>query len=216
MSLSEARKRPVVGLMGGRFDPIHYGHLRMALELKQTLSLTEMRLLPSALPPHKSAQCRAADRLAMVKLAVYHCAELSVDEREFARTGPSYTVDTLCSIREDLGGDTSLLWVMGWDAFTQFDQWHQWQDILTLAHVVVLARPGKAAALPKVLQVLIDRDDNVDQIYTQASGAVVPLNLSQLAISSTLIRQLLAKGHSPKFLLPDRVLQHIVDNGWYQ
>ena len=133
---------PPIGVFGGTFDPIHYGHLRAALEVKEALELSSVLFLPSSGPPHRRAPiASAAQRLQMVRLAVEGQPGFSVDDREIARGGVSYMVDTLVSLRSELG-DTPLCLILGMDAFLGLDRWHRWHDLPGLTHFAVGHRPG--------------------------------------------------------------------------
>jgi len=138
--MTERRK---IGIFGGTFDPIHIGHLRMALELKEQLGLDEMRLLPCHQPPHRDApQVSSVQRVEMLRIALQDCPELQLDERELLRDKPSYTYDTLMELRAELGSEVSLVLCMGEDAFAGLPTWYRWQELIRLAHLVVIARPG--------------------------------------------------------------------------
>ena len=131
-----------VGLLGGTFDPVHFGHLRSAVEVCEQLQLDELRLIPSARPPHRGMPgATAAQRLRMVELALGQGGGLQVDDRELQRERPSYTVETLESLRQELGSDVALFMVLGWDAFCGLPSWHRWESLLELANLVVLQRP---------------------------------------------------------------------------
>ena len=141
--MSYNAKAGPIGRFGGTFNPVHYGHLRSALELVEHLGLVECRLMPSAQPPHRDAPaCSAAHRAAMVELAVRGEPQLVCDYRELDRDGPSYTVDSLQEMRNEMGAAQSLALVVGCDALLGLPTWHRWQSLLDLAHIVVLARPG--------------------------------------------------------------------------
>ena len=132
-----------IGILGGTFDPIHYGHLRLAEELAGTLKLDQVRLVPSGTPPHRSAPgVSAAHRLAMVELAAAGNPRFSVDGREVRRTGPGYTFDTLAELRKEAGDTRPLALLVGADAFLEFATWHRWHEIFGLAHIAVAHRPG--------------------------------------------------------------------------
>lgn len=207
-----------VGVLGGTFNPIHYGHLRSALELVQHLQLEGLRLMPCAQPVHREEPtCSAKHRAAMVELAVAEEDSLSCDTRELARIGPSYTIDSLIELREELGAAYSLTMVMGCDAVLHIAKWHRWQELLDWAHIVILARPGWV--LPdsgEVSQWLREhRVADCDVLRTHAAGALLVEELRPLAISATEIRALLASGHSPRYLLPASVLDYIYSNNLY-
>ena len=210
------RKR--IGIFGGTFDPIHIGHLRMALEIKQQLQLDEMRLLPCYLPPHRPAPGATADqRVAMLKLALQDCAELVIDERELQRNQPSYTYDTLCELRAEVGDEISLCLCMGMDSFATLDSWHNWKQLLQLAHIVVVARPGWFLPESGAVAELLNLHRNpIDAIAQRAHGAIVMLEQRLLPIWATDIRAQIHAGSSPQFLVPDAVGNYIRGQQLYQ
>jgi nicotinate-nucleotide adenylyltransferase len=198
----------VIGLLGGTFDPIHYGHLRPALEVFETLGLTEMRLIPAGVPPHRRRPAATtAQRLAMVQAAIDGMPGWRVDTREVDRPGPSYMVDTLASVRAEIGTEPLAL-LLGRDAYGALATWHRWTGILELAHVVVMARLGLALPERGVMGAVTAqrRVDDPAALRQDGAGRVYPCPVTQLAISGTAIRGLLAAGRSPRFLLPDPVL----------
>ncbi len=210
------RKR--IGIFGGTFDPIHIGHLRIALELKQQLQLDEMRLLPCYLPPHRPTPGASANqRVDMLEIALQDCADLQIDKRELQRDKPSYTYDTLHDLRAEVGEQTSLCLCMGMDSFATLDTWHNWGQLLQLAHILVVARPGwllpESGAVADLLQSC--RGDSA-AIAQQAAGAIVVLEQRLLPISATDIRAQIRTGNSPQFLVPDGVWNYIRRNGIYQ
>lgn len=204
-----------VGLLGGTFDPVHFGHLRSAIEVREQLQLDELRLIPSARPPHRDMPgATAAQRLRMVELAVGQGGGLQVDDRELQRQRPSYTVETLESLRLELGADVALFMVLGWDAFCGLPGWHRWQDLLELANLVVLQRPDYDLEVPEVLKDLLAAR-SADQ-PERSHGQIICLSQTPLAISATHIRTLVGNGASPRFLLPDAVLDYIENEGLYR
>lgn len=209
--------RKTLGIFGGTFDPIHLGHLRLALELKQQLSLDEMRLIPGHKPPHRERpQVSSAQRLEMLKLALQDCPQLHWDDRELRREKNSYTYDTLCELRKELGSDISLVLCMGEDAFAGISTWYCWQELIRLAHIVVIARPGWS--IPDqgdVRQFLQQHQGIVADLKRQTSGKIVMQSLRMLPISATEIRQQIARGESSQFLLPDSVWKFIQANRLY-
>ena len=218
MSDTNAPPGPV-GVFGGTFDPVHYGHLRSALELVERLQLQQLRLMPSAVPPHRDMPtCSADHRAAMVELAVAGEPRLACDSRELQRQGTSYTIDSLMELRRELGEERGLCLVMGCDAVLAITSWHRWQELLNWAHVVVIARPGWQ--LPEVGEVAdwIQRHrlGSPGQLGEQPCGGVLVEELRPLAISSTEIRGLLATGHSARYLLPQAVLDYIESHSLYQ
>ena len=207
-----------IGLLGGTFNPVHYGHLRSAIEVRERLGLDELRLVPSARPPHRDApEVSAEQRLAMVQLALSNTAELSVDDRELQRDKPSWTVDTLASLRAELGADVPLFFILGWDAFCGLPGWHRWQELLGLAHLVILQRPDFDQDVPEALKDLLAARTaaSLDAVHG-AAGQIITLEQTPLAISATQIRHLIRHGQSARFLLPDLVLDYIHTHGLYR
>lgn len=210
--------RKCIGIFGGTFDPIHFGHLRLALELKQQLALDEMRLLPCYIPPHRASPAVSAQqRLAMLQLALADCEDLSWDARELQREKPSYTYDTLRELRAEFGADASLSWCMGTDSFAGLETWHRWSELIDLAHLVVVARPGWS--LPTqgpIAQLVAQRSVTVEAIRTSPAGNVAILESRLLPISATEIRAQIEAGESPQFLVPDAVWNYIRTQGLYR
>ena len=204
----------VIGLLGGTFNPIHFGHLRMAQELAESLSLDEVRFIPSANPPHKPAPAVSAEhRAEMVKLGITNNPVFKFDDRELHRVGASYTVDTLQSLRDELGDKVSLILFMGSDAFTQFHTWHRWQDIITLCHIALVQRPlaAKTEPLPKVLDTFLHNHytENADDLREISAGYVTMQAITALDISSTAIRNGLQLKKSARYLMPDNVIDYL-------
>jgi nicotinate-nucleotide adenylyltransferase len=207
-----------IGIFGGTFDPVHFGHLRAATEAAEKLPLEQFRLLPAGSPPHRSSTFASAEhRLAMLSLATAAYPELVVDDREIRRCGESYMVDTLVEIRAE-AGDSPLVLMVGQDAVNQLDSWHEWRRLFDLAHLVVMRRPGSrhhySGELFEVLQPRMTEDP--DFLTQSPAGMVLPLEVTQLEISSTGIRQLFKTGKSPRFLLPESVINYIYEHGLYQ
>ena len=207
----------MIGVYGGTFDPVHYGHLRTALEVQQQLGLTELRFIPAASPPHRQPpQATARQRLAMVTRALAGQPGMRVDDRELGRAGPSYMVDTLASLRAEYPA-TPLVLILGMDALLGLPGWYQWTRLLELAHIAVMERPGVALPAEGELAELVRRHRVADAgaLALQPAGGMAFVPVSQLAISATTIRALLAAGRSPRFLLPDSVLDYIRNEGLY-
>jgi nicotinate-nucleotide adenylyltransferase len=210
---------PLVGVFGGTFNPVHYGHLRSALELVERLQLEQLRLMPSAQPPHREApQCSAAHRAAMVELAVAGEPRLACDARELRRAGRSYTIDSLIELRSELGPETGLCMVLGCDAVLDITSWHRWQELLDWAHIVVIARPGwELPSAGTVAQWLsAHRLEDPRALRQQPTGGIVIEELRPLAISSTEIRDLLAAQRSARYLMPQSVLDYIQTHQLYR
>lgn len=207
-----------IGIFGGTFDPVHVGHLRMALELKQHLALDEMRLLPCHQPPHRDTPgVTSVHRAAMVRLAVETCPELDIDVRELQRDQASYTVDTLIELRQELGPNVSLCLAMGMDSLVTLNTWHRWQELLELAHIVVAARPGwSMPESGEVAELLIEYGADKTVLSARPFGSIVVDTLRLLPISATEIREQIRVGISPQFLLPEPVWAYICEQGLYQ
>lgn len=211
-----------VGILGGTFNPIHFGHLRMAQELAESLSLNEVRFIPSANPPHKPMpQVSAAHRAAMVQLAIADNPLFKLDNCELLRTGASYTIDTLQSLRDELGAQASITLFMGTDAFTKLNTWHRWQDLLSLCHIGLVARPSvpnqPKTGLPKVLESYLQQHytELADDLAAHPCGSIHMQPITALDISSTAIREALQNKQSARYLLPDAVLSYIKEHQLY-
>lgn len=202
----------MIGILGGTFDPVHYAHLRCALELQQSLGLEQVRFVPCRMPPHRGAPFATPEqRLAMLELAIADQAGFVADARELRREGPSYTVDTLASLREEFGS-TPLCLILGMDAFLGLDTWHRWERLAGLAHIVAMRRPGRdvAAASAPIRALLEERlVEEPQQLRHSPAGCVMLWTVTQIEISGTRIRDLVARGRNVRYLLPDRVLDYI-------
>jgi len=213
-----------IGILGGTFNPIHYGHLRMAQELADDLHMDAIRFIPAANPPHKNAVTISAEhRAAMVGLAIANNPQFMLDERELHRTGTSYSIDTLLSLRAELGDDTSLTLFMGSDAFTQFHTWHRWQEILQHCHIALVQRPhtNKNQAgnpLPKILEDFLHAHytENGEDLQSSAAGYITMRQVTALDISSTAIRTAFKQHVSTRYLMPDSVIDYIKNHQLYK
>lgn len=206
-----------MAIFGGTFDPVHYGHLRAAAEIAERLKVSDFRLLPAGQPPHRDGTwAEAFHRLAMLELAVAPYADLHVDEREVRRQGPSFMVETLESVRAEIG-PVPLLLCVGQDAANQLDHWHRWRELIDLAHLVVMTRPNSLPSYPAVLAEALESRwvARARDLMRSPAGLVCHVEVTQLAISSTDIRRQLARGWDPRFLLPATVLSYIRKHGLY-
>ena len=206
-----------IGLLGGTFDPIHIGHLRAAVEVIEFLELDELRLIPSARPPHRrQPQTAAMHRLRMVELAVAGVDGLTVDDRELKRERPSYSVETLESLRQELGDSVQLLLLLGWDAFCGLPGWYRWDELLDLCHILVLQRPDANTEAPEELRNLVAARSTSDPLaLTGAAAQISSTWQTPLEISATHIRERRRAGRSIRFLTPDAVLNYIQAQGLY-
>ena len=210
----------LIGLLGGTFNPIHNGHLRLAQELAEALNFNEVRFIPSAQPPHKAVpEVSAQHRAAMVQLAISDNPLFKLDTRELARSGASYTIDTLISLQEELGGSVALCLVMGSDAFSKLNTWHRWQALLDYCHIILVQRPTSAtqAQLAEELSVLLHDHytENVSDLADENAGYIHMQKITALDITSTNIRAQLEASFSPRYLMPDNVLDYIKNNKLY-
>ena len=213
-----------IGLMGGTFDPVHYGHLRAADEVRAALGLAEVRLVPAGDPPHRAAPSASAEqRLAMLDLAVAEFPGLVVDPREIARDGKSYTVLTLEELRAEAPMRAIVL-IVGVDAFAGFPTWHRWREVFALAHVVVVTRPG-ASIDDAIGGALADEwvaraTADASKLESTPAGTIFVQSIRPQPISSTVIRRVLAQGHAGvaevRGLLPPAVLAYIDRNQLYR
>lgn len=206
-----------VGILGGTFDPIHFGHLRLALELYSTLDLAEVRFIPCFQPVHRKLPTASPEqRLAMVKCAIASEEHFRIDEREIRRKDPSYMIDTLHELRKELP-ETPLCLLLGIDAFLHFPSWHRWEEILDLTHLVVAHRPQYHLPHTGIIADLIKErlQAEVSSIYDKISGNILLHPITSLDISATDIRKQIAMGKNPRYLLPDSVHDYIQQQGIY-
>lgn len=220
-----ANTKPL-GIFGGTFDPVHFGHLRLAEEAIDRLGLVGVRWIPAGQPAHRATpQVTAAQRLAMVRLAIADNQRFELDASEIETPTPSYTVPTLerlRSVSESNTGDAqrALVLLLGADAFVGLPDWHRWEALFELAHIAVAHRPGfpiDADKLPPALsKVYRQRHSASPAVLAETpAGRIVPFAMTQLAISATQIRTLLAAGCSPRYLLPDALIAYIQETNLY-
>ncbi|HEX6138262.1 MAG TPA: nicotinate-nucleotide adenylyltransferase [Casimicrobiaceae bacterium] len=212
-----------LAILGGTFDPVHYGHLRLADDVRTALALPEVRLVPAANPPHREPpRASARDRVAMLRLAVHEFPGLVVDTREIARGGKSYTVDTLTELRAEMP-HRPLALLVGADAFRGLASWHRWRTLFELAHLIVVPRPGvtigAGLADPLAREWATRRIGDPRGLRTRASGAIFVQSVTAQPISATGIRAALARGDAGSVemagLVPVAVLAYIESNRLY-
>jgi nicotinate-nucleotide adenylyltransferase len=204
-------------VFGGTFDPVHFGHLRPALEVMEKLGLAEVRMLPSARPPHRGQpRVTAEHRLAMLKLALTGQSRLVADDCELRREGPSYMVDTLETLQQG-SPSVPLALIIGQDAANGLDRWHDWRRLFELAHIVVMRRPDAEACYgtPLADEMNGRLAESPSCLHRKAAGCVLPLQITQLDISATTIRGMFARGRSPDFLTPPAVIEYIREHQLY-
>lgn len=206
-----------IGVFGGTFDPVHFGHLRTAFEVQARLGMQEVRFIPCADPPHREAPVAPAGlRLRMLEAATSGVEGFSVDDRELERGGPSYTVDTLRSLRAEFP-DKALCLLLGLDAFAGLAGWLDWQALPELAHIVVARRPGASAPsdgdVGRLLQARRVREP--ERMRAAPRGLIHVIDVTQLEISSSRLRSSMAEGLSPVYLLPAAVLKILIESNCY-
>lgn len=211
-----------LGLFGGTFDPIHFGHLRLATELAEAFRLERVLFVPAGLPYHRGRDAHATSdqRLTMVKLAIGRDARFDVDDRELRREGPTHTYDTLAEVRKERGPDTPLVFLTGSDAFSKVDTWHRWLDLFGLAHFVVAIRANDEewqskgpGAFPRDAWPRVTLDPR--ELLSAPAGKVMSYFMTPIAISSTAIRNLAADGASIRYLTPDPVVEYVRSHRLY-
>ncbi len=214
-----------IGILGGTFDPIHNGHLRIAQEALEQCELAQVRFVPCGTPPHRPApKAPAKSRWEMVRLALNSHPDFQVDVHEIFRTDPCYTVDTLTALRTELGAQQSLCLILGGDAFLQLHTWRDWKRLFDLAHIVVLQRAGclplgnamgsADAALQEEYRTRLA--PGAKALHESPCGTIFVADMPALEISSTDIRRRCAEGKNVRFLTPDVVANYINTNSLYR
>jgi nicotinate-nucleotide adenylyltransferase len=197
-----------IAILGGTFDPVHNGHLRVAWEAGEALD-ADVWLMPANMPPHRASPvASAAQRVALLRAALAGQLRLQLDERELRRARPSYTVDSLREMRAESGSDRPLILLIGADAFAALTTWHEWRALFGLAHIAVLTRPGHDLDLPLELgaEIAPRRVHLAAELRGSAAGRVLGLPVTPLEISASAVRALLAEGREPRWLGPDALL----------
>ncbi|MBC7944255.1 MAG: nicotinate-nucleotide adenylyltransferase [Burkholderiales bacterium] len=221
-ALAESPPVDAIGVLGGTFDPIHFGHLRLAEEITDGCGLSQVRVIAAGTPPHRRApRASAQQRFDMVCAAVNGNARLVADQSEIFSEQPCFTVDTLSGLRAEFGAQTPICLILGADAFLQLMTWHRWRQLFEIAHLVVAQRPGYTldqSSLPAPLAVEFEARFNSDarSIHDRAHGIIVKVAITALDISATELRAHIAARRSARYLLPDIVLDYIRANTLYQ
>lgn len=220
-----------IGLFGGTFNPIHFGHLRPVLEIKESFSLDRVFFIPSALPPHKAATgiAEAQDRYRMIELAIAGQKGFAVSDVELHRPGPSYSIDTVSHFQSSLPDTTRLYLILGVDAFLEIDTWKSFQEFFKRVPFIVMSRPMEEPSLQKPLtQHGMDAwiKEKLSEKYRYSpedSGylheekqPIFKAEVTGLNISATKIRSLVRRGKSVRYLLPDAVAGYIQTKGLYE
>jgi len=208
----------MIAMLGGSFDPVHVGHCRVAIEVRDQLQIDQVRLIPCGQPPHREQFiATAAQRLQMLELAVADEPAIVVDDRELRLNRTSYTVYTLTDLRKEFVQQPICL-IIGVDAYQQLATWCRWTQLFELAHLIVVQRPGYQVITSTVVAQYTEqrRISNPQQLFQERSGMLYFLEIPALDISSTRIKQLAATGKSIRYLVPDAVYNWIRDNQMYQ
>ena len=208
--------RKSIGILGGTFDPIHFGHLRAALEIFEQFSFQEVRLIPCKSPVHRTEPLASAvDRVNMVKIAIEN-SPLLLDEKEMRREGPSYSVDTLTELRKEYP-DASLCMIIGVDAFLDLPSWHEWEKLLDLTNIIVMCRAGWEMPTNGVMYNLFKKSmlKPKENIINFNAGKILSHQITALNISASTIRGYIQSGYSPQFLLPAKVWEYIQQHALY-
>lgn len=211
----------MIAIFGGTFDPIHFGHLRLAEELGALLEAESVVFIPVGNPPHRNANLAPAhQRVAMLELAVAGNPRFRLDLRETRKTTPSYTIETLTELRAEYG-DSPLALLLGSDAFMGLASWHRWQELFDLAHIVVAHRPGfspdwRQGVAPTLREQIEARLlDDVAGLKSTPAGRIFLHAITALDISASAIRRMMQSGQSAQYLLPDSVIDYIQSNSLY-
>jgi nicotinate-nucleotide adenylyltransferase len=214
---------PLIGIFGGTFDPIHYGHLRVAEEIAEMVSLKEMRFVPAGIPRLRRAPIASHQhRAAMVRVAIRGNSRFILDEREIRRRSVSYSVESLREFKQELGECVILCFITGADAFMKLAEWHSWRELFGLCHFIIAARPGHALitnreTLPRELKEECAQRwvSGADSLKRASSGLIFIAPTTLLDISATIIRTRIAAGKSIRYLIPDAALDYIAANHLY-
>ena len=209
----------LIGILGGTFDPVHNGHIRMAIECYERLGLEEVRLVPLHTPPHRSEPVASPEqRHKMLEKATQKLDVLKVDDCELTKGGISYTIETVKTMRKKFNGK-SLCLLMGTDAFNSMYTWYQWKDLLNFVHIVIAERPGNTTRPdnPELQDLLVSRQAcNLTSLYDSPSGKIFEITIPLLDISSSQIRNIFLSKKNPAMLLPDNIIEYIETNHIYE
>jgi len=214
--MNDTKKTPI-GILGGTFDPIHYGHLRCAKNITEILNLSEMRFIPCKTPVHKTARATTEQRLAMLQLALDGMDNCILDDREIRRETRSYMVPTLESLRQEMP-ETPFCFVIGIDSFLTLDSWYQWEKLLQLTHLLITPRVGFALPKEGIIAKLYDSHSSTEALdfHRQKAGRVMMLNTPIIKISATIIREKIARQEDISDLIPPPVHKYITENAIYE
>jgi nicotinate-nucleotide adenylyltransferase len=203
-----------LGIMGGTFDPVHFGHLRLAIEALETLGLDTVRWVPSGYPGHRDTPTTMPmHRVEMVRLAIAGEPRFTLDVAETRTSEPTFTINTLKRLRAEIGGDRPLVMILGMDSFLTLPTWRAWTELFDHTHFAVGERPGFELSTQTMVSGLAlqyaRRSATPDAVRAAASGAIVTFPMTLLDISATELRDRFARGASARYLLPESVLAYI-------
>jgi len=210
-----------LGILGGTFDPIHFGHLRIAEEICEEMDLEKILLIPGALPPHKYEKSITPfhDRLAMTRIAAQNSSLLEVLDLEGRRHGPSYSIETLREIHRLYKDKVDIFFIIGMDAFLEIKTWKEYKNLFKESNFVVLKRPGFSfeELTPFILSLGVGfrRMNDSNTFATPSGNLLVYKEATLMDISSTRIREMVAAGRSIRFLLPEAVRVYIIEKSLY-
>ncbi|WP_423063927.1 nicotinate-nucleotide adenylyltransferase [Candidiatus Paracoxiella cheracis] len=211
-----AKNKILIGLLGGTFDPIHFGHLEIAERILKQLHFAEIQFIPSGHPPHREPIASAKDRLAMIKLAIAPYKNFVLNAIETTTQQTSYTIDTLKKLKQQMQNKT-LCFILATDAFSKFNQWKDWQSILDYCHLIIAPRPDFPLPDESWMRDLLAQHEvkSVNELYEKESGYILIQDISKSRISATKIRKAFATGHFPEDMLPKSVIDYIRQHHLY-
>ena len=211
-----------MGILGGSFDPVHFGHIKPCLQMAQDFDLASIRLLPCKVSPfktspHSTPKASVQHRLMMLSLVASANNLIQVDERELRRETPSYTYLSLREMVDEFGDQVTLCWIMGMDALNGFPDWFKSDEIMELCHILVMPRPGYELDLSAQPNVWIEKylSDDIELLEQKSAGHLFITSAQMLDISSTQIRDTIASGKQPRYLVPGGIWNYIQRNHLY-
>lgn len=210
--------RKIIGILGGTFDPVHLGHLHLAKEALKQAELTEIRFIPCYQSPHKKMPVATGkQRLVMLKFATKPYKNFYVDDRELQRKNTSYTIDTLKSLRQEIGKQQPICLIMSMDAFAKFNYWHKWQEITKLCHIIVADRPDSQPITDTETKILLKEKQifKAAQLKTAPAGYILFINISPNPISATKIRAAIKACKNINSMVTKEVSQYIEQHKIY-
>ena len=223
----------MIGIFGGSFDPPHFGHIKSTLALLEHFAFEQIRFVPCQLSPLKERVfANAQHRWQMLNLVCSSQPKLIADDRELKREGSSYTIDSLIELREEFGENQSIVLILGMDAYLNFCQWRRYEEILSYCHLLLMQRPGYSLSMlenkaePENKRNIeaecekeyfsLNNTEDTNQLATVPCGKIYMSDLEKIDISSTLIRETIAQGQQPKYMLPGNVWNYVRRNKLYQ